>query len=442
MDKFKKYKLGTGQQLYQKAKKIVPGGSQLFSKKQELYSPNIWPSYFKKAKGVHLTDMDNNTLLDMSTMGIGANILGYADTYVDNAVIQCIKNGSSSSLNSYEEIDLAELLIKMHPWSGMVRFCRSGGEAVSIAIRIARAHTGKDLILFNGYHGWHDWYLSANISSSNNLDDQLMKGLDAKGVPRSLSKTALPFNMEDIDAFEKLIKKNQKDLAAIIIEPCRADYPSKELLIQIQSICNKYGIILIFDEITSGFRLFPGGAHLLHKEIKPDIAIFAKSISNGYPFATIIGSKKIMQSGSETFISSTSWTERIGSVAAKATIEKYIKHSVHKKIIKTGDSLKKIWHNSGHKYSLDLQVSGLPSLPSFSFNNKDNLLMMSYYTARMLDFNILGFRQFKPSFSHNKNHLNEYKKAVDIIFEEIGSDKYKNVGLESQLAFFQRLSKE
>ena len=173
-----------------------------------------------------------------------------------------------------------------------------------------------------------------------------------------------------------------------------------------------------------------------------DIAIFAKSISNGYPFATIIGSKKIMQSGSETFISSTSWTERIGSVAAKATIEKYIKHSVHKKIIKTGDSLKKIWHNSGHKYSLDLQVSGLPSLPSFSFNNKDNLLMMSYYTARMLDFNILGFRQFKPSFSHNKNHLNEYKKAVDIIFEEIGSDKYKNVGLESQLAFFQRLSKE
>ena len=152
MDKFKKYKLGTGQQLYQKAKKIVPGGSQLFSKKQELYSPNIWPSYFKKAKGVHLTDMDNNTLLDMSTMGIGANILGYADPYVDNAVIQCIKNGSSSSLNSYEEIDLAELLIKMHPWSGMVRFCRSGGEAVSIAIRIARAHTGKDLILFNGYH--------------------------------------------------------------------------------------------------------------------------------------------------------------------------------------------------------------------------------------------------------------------------------------------------
>ena len=442
MDKFKKYKLGTGQKLYKKAKRIIPGGSQLFSKKQELFSPDIWPSYFKKASGVHVVDMDDNKLLDMSTMGIGANILGYADPYVDSAVIECIKNGSSSSLNSYEEIDLAELLIKMHPWSSMVRFCRSGGEAVTIAIRIARANTGKDLVLFNGYHGWHDWYLSANISSDSNLDDQLMKGLNSKGVPRALSETALPFNMEDIDAFEKLVNKHHKNLAAIIVEPCRADYPSKELLVNIQSVCNKYGVVLIFDEITSGFRLFPGGAHLLHKEIEPDIAIFAKSTSNGYPFAAVIGSKKIMKSGSDTFISSTSWTERIGTVAAKATIEKYIKYSVHKKIISTGNHLKDIWKKTGDKYSLDIEVSGLPSLPSFAFNNEDNSLIMSYYSARMLDFNILGFRQFKPSYSHNANHLNEYEKAIEIVFEQIAFEKYKNIGLTPQLSFFQRLSKE
>jgi len=442
MRRFNKYKLGTGQKLYKKAKKIIPGGSQLFSKKQELFSPDIWPSYFKKAKGVNVVDMDDNKFLDMSTMGIGANILGYADPYVDSAVIQCIKNGISSTLNSYEEIDTANLLLKMHSWAEMVRFCRSGGEAVSVAIRIARAKTGKDLVLFSGYHGWHDWYLSANISSSKNLDNQLMKGLDSKGVPKSLINTALPFDMEDIDSLKKLISKHRKELAAIIIEPCRGDYPSRELLSEIQLLCNENKIILIFDEITSGFRLCAGGAHLTLPGIKPDIAIFAKSIANGYAFASVIGNSKVMNSASETFISSTNWTERIGSVAAKATMEKYVKNKVHKKIISSGNDVKNIWKNSSEQYGLNISISGLPSLPSFEFDNADNSLIMSYFSARLLDFGILGFRQFKPSFSHKTTHLNRYKKAVDIVFEEISLEKHQNAKIEPQLAFFQRLTKE
>ncbi|MBU6149530.1 MAG: aminotransferase class III-fold pyridoxal phosphate-dependent enzyme, partial [Verrucomicrobia bacterium] len=161
-----------GPALWEEAKALIPGGNQLLSKRSERFLPGFWPAYYQKAKGAEVWDMDGNRFYDFAAMGVGSCVLGYADKDVNNKVHQAVKLGSMSSLNSYEEILLAKELIRLHPWSGMCRFARSGGEACAIAIRIARAHTNRPNIAFCGYHGWHDWYISSNLASRTNLDNQ------------------------------------------------------------------------------------------------------------------------------------------------------------------------------------------------------------------------------------------------------------------------------
>jgi glutamate-1-semialdehyde 2,1-aminomutase len=205
--------------LQKRAKKIIPGMTQLMSKRPDRFSFGVWPGYFSKAKGVKVQDLDGNEYIDMSLGGIGANVLGYADSDVDRAVLEAIRGGTSCSLNCPEEVDLAELLCELHPWAGMVRFARTGGEAMAIAVRIARAHTGRDKIAFCGYHGWHDWYLAANLRTKDALNKHLQSGLEPRGVPKSLIGTALPFNYNDLKALEKILSENRGQIAAVVMEP-------------------------------------------------------------------------------------------------------------------------------------------------------------------------------------------------------------------------------
>ena len=185
------FKNGSGQKLYQSAKKMIPGGTQLLSKRPEMFAPEIWPAYYSKAKGSKVWDLDGNKYIDMSIVGIGANILGFADKDVDKAVINSVKKGVSSSLNCPEEVELANILTDLHPWADMVRYARSGGEAMALAVRVARAHTNRDIVLFSGYHGWEDWYLSSNLQSRKNLNNHLLKNLVPAGVPNSLKNNLL-----------------------------------------------------------------------------------------------------------------------------------------------------------------------------------------------------------------------------------------------------------
>ncbi|MFA5405621.1 MAG: aminotransferase class III-fold pyridoxal phosphate-dependent enzyme, partial [Ignavibacteria bacterium] len=280
--------MNKGQNLYKKAKSIIPGGTQLLSKRPEMFLPDYWPSYYDKAKGCEVIDLDGNKFYDLSYMGIGSCILGYADDDVNLAVEDAIKKGSMSTLNSYEEVDLAELLIEIHPWAEMVRYARSGGEAMSIAVRIARAYSKKDKVLFCGYHGWHDWYLSANLADNKSLDGHLIQGLNPIGVPRNLKGLTLPFNYNDTESFIALIEKYNENIGAIVLETIRNYEPEKEFLETIRKYSTKYGIPLVVDEISSGFRLNVGGAHLIYN-LEPDIAVFSKGLSNGFPMAAIIG---------------------------------------------------------------------------------------------------------------------------------------------------------
>ena len=188
-----KKKINSGQKLWIKAKKIIPGGNMFLSKRPEMFLPNGWPTYYSKAKDCYIWDLDNKKYLDASIMGVGTNLLGYANRLIDNSVKSAIIKGNLSSLNSPEEVMLAEKLIKIHPWFDMVKFARTGGEANAIAIRIARAYSGKDNIAICGYHGWHDWYLSANLTNKKNLDNHLLKGLSTIGVPKKLKNSIYTF---------------------------------------------------------------------------------------------------------------------------------------------------------------------------------------------------------------------------------------------------------
>jgi len=410
--------MGLSQDLYKKAKKLIPGGTQLLSKRPEIFLPDLWPAYYEKAKGCRVWDLDGNKYTDMSYMGIGASILGYADKDVDSAVKTAVDKGSMCTLNCPEEVELAELLCKLHPWAEMVRYARTGGEAMAIAVRIARAKTGKDLILFCGYHGWHDWYLSANLADNKALDGHLLPGLKPKGVPRVLKNSAIPFNYNDIKGFLNLVDKYKNKIGTVVMEPLRNYYPEKGFLETIREMTEKLKIVLIFDEITSGWRLNLGGAHL-KLGVNPDIAVFGKGISNGYPMAAIIGKSEVMEVAQETFISSTYWTERIGPVAALATIRKLKERDVPSHLINIGKKIQNGWRESAEKNRLKISVSGIYPLGHFSFNYEDPLILKTLFTQLMLERGFLATDSFYASYAHREKNVEKYLEVVDEVFEFI-----------------------
>lgn len=435
-------KNSSGVKLYKRGKTIIPGGTQLLSKRPEMFAPELWPAYYSKAKGCRIWDLDGREFIDMSIMAVGACILGYADDEVDEAVIRAVRDGVNSSLNCPEEIELAEVLINLHPWLGMARFSRSGGEAMAVAVRIARSFTKRDVVLFSGYHGWNDWYLAANLASDQALDGQLMPGLEPNGVPRGLTGTAIPFHFNDILSLKETIRGREKDIGAIIIEPARGEDAPNDYLKSLSDLSKEIGAVLIFDEITSGFRMCAGGIHRRYG-IYPDIAVFAKSMANGYAMASILGTEVVMQAAQTTFISSTNWTERIGPVAALATLRKYENRRVDEHIIKVGNQIKETWKEAAKDNSISINVTGLPSLAAFSFNKLDNMKCNTRFTIEMLRRGFLGFRQFKPSLAHTDKEITLYSHAAKEVFSIIADDP-ECIGLETPVAHsgFQRLTKE
>jgi len=402
-----------------RARSRIPGGTQLLSKRSEMFAPEQWPGYFSKASGVEVWDLDGNKYIDMSISGIGANVLGYADPEVDAAVIAAIKAGTSSSLNCPEEVELADLLCEIHPWARMAKYARTGGEAMAIAVRIARAYTRRDVIAFCGYHGWHDWYLAANLTTGDSLKEHLLPGLDPAGVPRGLTGTAFPFRYNRIEELEAIVAKNHNKLAAIVMEPLRDQYPDPGFLERVREIANEIGTVMIFDEITAAMRLTTGGAHLL-LGVNPDIAVLAKAISNGYPMAAIIGTEKVMQAAQTTFISSTYWTERIGPVAALATILKHRRMNVAQHLTSIGEHIQTGWKEAAQRSGLRIHVSGIYPLSHFSFEYREAQAMITLFTQMMLERGFLASGRFYATYAHKNVHVESYLKAIDEVFNLLG----------------------
>jgi glutamate-1-semialdehyde 2,1-aminomutase len=408
-----------GQALYAKARALIPGGTQLLSKRPEMFLPEGWPSYYTRAKGAEITDLDGNTFVDMSIGGVGATVLGYADPDVDAAVKAAIDAGSMTTLNCPEEVALAEVLLELHPWARMARFGRAGGEAMTIAVRIARAYTGRQVIAFCGYHGWHDWYLSANIADDSTLDGHLLAGLAPKGVPRGLVGLMQPFHYNDLDGLKAIARDHGPNLAAIVMEPLR-NPPAPGFLDGVRRIANETGAVLLFDEVTAGFRVNAGGIHLT-LGVTPDMAVFAKALGNGYPMSAIIGTAPVMAAAQETFISSTAWTERIGPTAALATIAKFRSHNVAAHLVRIGERVLAAWRDAAAHAKIDIDISGIPPLAHFGFKVPEPMAARTLFTQLMLDRGYLARDAFYAMYAHTDQQLEGYAAACRDSFAEIAA---------------------
>ncbi len=398
-----------GQALYEKARTLIPGGTQLLSKRPEMFAPGQWPPYYVKAQGAEITDLDSNTLIDMSICGVGATVLGYADPDVDAAVKAAIDAGSMSTLNCPEEVELGALLVNLHPWADMVRFSRSGGEAMAIAVRIARARTDHQVIAFCGYHGWHDWYLSANLADDGALDGHLLAGLEPKGVPRGLNGLTQPFHYNDLASLKKAAAKHGKNLAAIVMEPVR-NQPEPGFLAAVRQVADETGAVLIFDEITAGFRLVTGGIHLT-LGVEPDLAVFAKALGNGYPISAILGRENVMSAAQDTFISSTAWTERVGSAAALATVRKHHLVDATAHLVRIGKRVMAAWTDAAKSAGIGIELSGIAPLAHFSFKVADARKVHTLFTQLMLDRGYLAKDAFYAMYAHTDAHVDGFSAA-------------------------------
>jgi glutamate-1-semialdehyde 2,1-aminomutase len=404
---------GTGQKLWKRAKRVIPGGNMLLSKRAEMFLPDQWPAYFSKAKGCRVWDLDGREYLDMAIMGVGTNILGYGHPEVDDAVRATITAGNMSTLNCPEEVYLAERLVQLHPWADMVRFARSGGEANAVAVRIARAAAGRDKVAICGYHGWHDWYLAANLGDNEKLAGHLLPGLEPKGVPRNLRGSVLPFHYNNFPELEALVREH--DIGVIKMEVSRNAGPQDGFLHKVRKLATDKNIVLIFDECTSGFRQTFGGLHKLYG-VEPDMALFGKALGNGYAITAAIGRRAIMEAAQSTFISSTFWTERIGPTAALKTLQIMERETSWETITRTGRAIGERWQALARKHDLPLELSGLPALIGFSLQLPDMRKYKTLITQEMLKKGFLATTEVYVCTEHTQAVVDGYFEALEPVF--------------------------
>jgi glutamate-1-semialdehyde 2,1-aminomutase len=405
--------LGTGQKLWKRAKTLIPGGNMLLSKRAEMFLPEQWPAYFSRTKGCQVWDLDGREYTDMSLMGIGSNTLGYSHPEVDAAVRAVVDAGNMSTLNCPEEVYLAERLVEIHPWAAMVRFARTGGEANAVAIRIARAASGRDKVAICGYHGWHDWYLSANLGDEKNLAGHLLPGLEPNGVPQNLRGTVLPFNYNAFEELETLVRTH--DVGVIKMEVMRNRGPENGFLEKVRKLATDRRIVLIFDECTSGFRQTFGG---LHKQygVEPDMAVFGKTLGNGYAITAVAGRREIMEAAQTTFISSTFWTERIGPAAALRTLDVMERVRSWETITAIGRTVTQRWQDLARKHGLTITVNGLPSLATYSFAGPKALAYKTLVTQEMLARGYLAGTGLYTCIAHTPDVVDRYFDTLDPVF--------------------------
>jgi glutamate-1-semialdehyde 2,1-aminomutase len=355
----------------------------------------------------------------MSTNGIGACLLGFRDPEVTRAVTRRINLGSMCTLNPPEEVELADRLCQIHPWAERVRFARTGGEIAAVAVRIARAATGRSMVALCGYHGWHDWYLAANLGADDSLRGHLLPGLEPSGVPSELRGTAVPFTYNNRKEFQAILDRHGQRLAAVIMEPCRDHDPEPGFLEFVRAGAHRAGAVLIFDEISIGWRLYHGGAHMKF-EVAPDMAVFAKALGNGHPMAAVIGTPSAMEGAEKSFISSTYWTESVGPAAALAVLRKFERVNVPAYVHNVGARVKGFWKHRARAHGLPVEVDpGYACVAHFTFAHEERDALKTLYTQAMLDRGFLAGVSLYPTLAHDEAVLAKYDRAIDEVFADI-----------------------
>ena len=420
--------MSISQDFYRHAKTLIPGGTQLLSKRPEQFCPEQWPNYAVKAKGCEVWDLDGKHYYDMTSTGIGSCLLGFADPDVSKAVITRIENGSMSTLNAPEEVHLAEKLIEIHPWAEQARFARCGGEACAISVRIARATTGRDIVAICGYHGWADCYIAVNLGETADMRGKVLDGMCPDGVPEALRATTVGFNFDSFEEFDRIISQYGDRLACVIVETARSSDPAPGFMEHIRKETKRVGAIMIMDEITVGWRNNYGGYHL-KLGVTPDMAIYGKCLGNGHPISAVIGTKAAMEGAKRAFISSTYWTESVGPTAALVALEEMERTRVWEHVWNAGQEVTDVWKNLGKKHGLPIHTGDcFPTLNHFHFT-EHTMQLKTLFTRLMLPQGFLANTQYYPTLAHNSEITAKYAAAVDIVFAQI-SDVLRKGDLE------------
>ena len=408
-----------GPVLWQRAREVISCGTGLLSKRAEIFDARKWPAYFSRCSGCEVWDMSGRRYLDFAG-GIGAVLLGYADPDVTAAVKRRLMLGTYCSLVNPQEVELAERLLALHPWAGKVRYARGGGEAMVIAVRVARAATGRSGVAFCGYHGWHDWYLAANLGGNDALNGHLLPGLDPRGVPQELRGTSVPFRYNDLASLDASLNQLDGNLAAVVMEPMRSQMPEDDFIAKAAERCRAAGAIFIVDEVTSGLRYgFPGA--LSRFRIEPDLVVYAKAMSNGFPFGVVIGRDETMKRSDASFISSSYWTDGVGPVAALAVLEKAQRLRVHELIWERGAKLQESLKVIAARHPLcRLAVGGMPATPIIRFDlGADAPLAQVHYVRKMRERGFLVSSIFYLMLAHEQECIAQLLHAVELVLGEL-----------------------
>lgn len=404
-------------EIYQHAVERIPGGTQLISRRPSRFAYGVSPIYAERAKGAHLWDVDGNEYVDWVS-GILAIILGYADEVVDGAVIEQIRKGSIYSINHELEVELAEELIATIPSAEMVRYAKGGGDACAMAVRIARGVTGRDRVLFCGYHGWHDWYIAANLARGESLDEHLFPGIEPIGVPAALKGTALPFRYGDLDLLGHLLEKYRGEVACIIMEPMRSELPPEGFLEGVRELADQHGVILIFDEVSCGFRPAIGGAQEL-LGVTPDMTALAKAMSNGYAMGAVVGKRAVMEPAGRMFISSSYWSDTIGLAATLTTIRELKRRNGPAHFARIGRSLHEKLQAAMARVGLSATCEGIDYAPSIHWNLRDpqtERKVTTLFIQEMAKRGILAYAHLNVNCSHTDQDVEQTVQAAEETF--------------------------
>ena len=377
----------------------------------------ISPIYSARQQGGYFWDVDGHKYIDFN-MGAGAVLLGHAYPAVVRAVQDQAAQGTGLSINHPLELEAAELLAELVPCAEMVRFCKGGGEANAVAVRIARAATGRDRVVFCGYHGWHDWYLSANLASESTLSKHLLPGITPRGVPRELEGTALPFEFNNLDSLRTLLDAHSGEVACVILEAARSYLPEPDFLEGVRDLTRQQGVILIFDEVVTGFRTARGGAQEYYNVI-PDMATFAKCISNGFALGAVAGKKEVMEVAVDSFISSVYWAEASGLAAGKATLNEYLNQPVCSAIQDFGKGFVAGCRRVIEECGVPATVIGLPFFPSLTFRDLAPELLDPLVTLYMQETAKRGLFGGPGHFFCLQHTETDLKASLEIIGEAL-----------------------
>lgn len=385
---------------YKIALDLIPAQTQTLAKGTGQNIKGVAPKFLQKGKGAHVWDVDGNEYIDY-TMGVGPLSLGYAYDKVDEAIKEQLKEGITFSMPHPLEVEVAELIHRIVPNAESIRYSRGGADVVSGAVRVSRAYTGRNKVLCCGYHGWHDWYIS--ITDRN------------KGIPQSIQDMTFTFNYNDI---QSVIDSIDDDTACIVLEPFVFEEPKDNFLQKLRDVCTKNGIVLVFDEMWTGFRISLGGAQE-YFGIKADLACFSKAIANGMPLSVLTGKKEIMSLlDKDVFFFNTFGGETLSLAAAKATINEMIEKNVQTYLAKQGNKLKAGYNSIAEKLGLNYtKCSGYDCRTIITFDAEKSgcnpLEMKSLVQQEMIKRGILWSGFHNISFSHSDDDINYTLKAYE-----------------------------